>query len=162
MGRALLQKEKGKAGVLLSEVLGAPIGYAQRDGSMRLVLERNTRLPAQKTFTLAAYAGQVVGLAIFQGASKIAEQNEYLGLISVSCDRAGELSLNFSISPDGRLEVTAKPPSGKATASSFATAEASDEIVAGLLAQAPMPEPSAGEAAQGGLLRSFKRLLGRG
>ncbi|MFZ5469783.1 MAG: TIGR02266 family protein [Myxococcota bacterium] len=160
LGHALLLKEKGKAGVSLSEVLSAPIGFAVRGGAMRRVLERNTRLPAEKTVSLPVQNGQTMGVAVFQGGSPLAEENEYLGALRVTAQKSGDLSLRFTVSPDGRLDIAAAVPGGSSSRLSLATTDAGEATVSGLLAQAPLPgeEPVADK----GLLRNIKRLFGRG
>lgn len=52
LGHSLVQRERGKRGLSLSEVLATPIGVAVKGGGMRRVLERNTRLPAEKILTI--------------------------------------------------------------------------------------------------------------
>ncbi len=60
-GHSLVQRERGKRGVTVSEVLSAPIGVAVRGGGFRRVLERNTHLPAEKTLSVPASAGKTIG-----------------------------------------------------------------------------------------------------
>src|SRR5207253_1921827 len=69
LGHALDEAAKGKPGVALSEVLSAPIGIGTRGGGVRRVLERNTRLPAEKTILLPVKAGEAIGIGVFQGAA---------------------------------------------------------------------------------------------
>jgi len=159
LGQAILHRALGKPGPSLSEVLSAPIGIGQRGGSMRRVLEKNTRLPAEKTIALPVKAGQPLGVAVFQGTSTVAEENEYLGAINTSSDRAGELTLKFVVSQDGRLDLSAVGPTGKKTEVALTTSDASDDTRAALLAQAPLPGEEAGS--QGGLFKGLRKLFGR-
>jgi molecular chaperone DnaK len=161
-GQALVQRERGKQGLRLSEVLAAPIGVAVRGGGLRRVLERNTRLPAEKTLAIPVDAGQPVALAVFQGAAPTAEDNEYLGVLRATFDRAGEAAVRFALSTDGRLTVSATSPSGRETATTFAAADAPDSLKAELLAQCALPgdPPPRGPAAPR-LLTGLKKLFGR-
>jgi molecular chaperone DnaK (HSP70) len=161
-GHALVQKERGKRGPVLSEVLAAPIGVAVRGGGFRRILERNTRLPAEKTLSLPVEAGQTLGLAVFQGSAPVAEDNEYLGALRVAFDRPGEASLRFSVSDDGCLTVSATSPTGKQTEATFATADASEAVQEELLAQSPLPgEEDGRRSSPSGLFTNLKKLFGR-
>ncbi len=159
LGHAILQRERGKAGVSLSEVLSAPIGIGVKGGGLKRVLEKNTRLPAEKSITLPVKSGQAVAIALFQGPSPIAEENEYLGAVYTTPDRSGDLTLELQVGPDGTLNVGTVSPSGKRSDFTFSTADAGDDVRKALLERAPLP----GEESQtgGGLLRGIKRLFGR-
>jgi len=159
LGHAMVMRERGKQGVSLSEVLSAPIGVAVKGGAMRRVLERNTRLPAEKTLQVPVQANVPVSIAVFQGSSARADENDYLGAITAVADRAGDLSLRFSVTADGRLTLSATTPTGKNVEMTFATTEASDEVQAKLLAEAPLPGEEDVKAK--GLLTGIKRLFGR-
>ncbi len=160
LGHAFLEAAKGKPGVALSEVLSAPIGIATRNGGMRRVLERNTRLPAEKTILLPARSGETIGVAVFQGAAERAEDNEYLGCLNATLDKTGEVAVRFSLASDGTLALTAAGPGGRGAQVTITTDDASDELRAALYASAPLP----GEETQTrkGVLGGFKKLFGRG
>jgi len=162
-GHALVQKERGKRGLALAEVLGSPIGVAVRGGGLRRVLERNTRLPATKTLAVPVEAGKPLGLAVFQGAAPQAIDNEYLGALRVTFDRPGEAQLRFSLSGDGRLTVTAASPTGKQAEVTFATADAPEAVHAELLAQSPLPggDDPGTSTRSSGLFRAINKLFGR-
>ncbi len=157
LGHSIVQRERGKQGITLSEVLSAPIGVAVKGGGFRRVLERNTRLPAEKTLEVPIAAESPMQLAVFQGTASRAEDNEYLGALHVVPEKAGELSVRFSVSNDGRLDLSASGPGGKARIS-FSTADASDEIRAAILAAAPLPGEE--DAGRRGLLSGLRRLFG--
>ncbi len=161
LGRSLVQQERGRKGALLSEVLSAPIGIAVRGGGIRRVLERNTRLPADKTLAVPVKQGQPTRIAVFQGTAEQAEDNEYLGALQLVGDRTGDVEVRFAVSPDGRLALSATAPGGKPCDAAFTTADASDAVRTALLAEAPLPfqEPEAGGTK--GLLGGFKRLFNR-
>jgi hypothetical protein len=142
-------------------VLTAPIGIGVKGGGLKRVLEKDTRLPAEKTIAVPIEAGQDLAIAVFQGTSGVAEENEYLGALHTSSDRKGELTLQFTVSVDGRLDMTAAAPGGKKCAVTLTTADASDDTRAALFAQAPLPPPPSNPP-PGGLLRGLKKLFSRG
>jgi hypothetical protein len=72
-------------------------------------------------------------------------------------ERAGELAVRFSVTSDGRLDVSASGPGGQARIS-FSTADASDEIRAAILAAAPLPGEE--DAGRRGLLSGLRKLFG--
>jgi hypothetical protein len=115
---------------------------------MKRVLERNTRLPAEKTIALPVTAGQAFSLAVFQGTAGRAEHNEYLGVLQLASEKPGEVSVRFAVSPDGKLELTATVPGGRRADALFSTTDASDEVKAQLFAQAPLPSEAPAAAAQ--------------
>ncbi|HVE81744.1 MAG TPA: Hsp70 family protein [Myxococcales bacterium] len=159
LGHALLEAARGKPGVTLSEVLSAPVGIGMRGGGVQRVFERNTRLPAEKTVTFPVAEGQSVGIAVFQGAGLRAEENEYLGCIQAPADRAGEVTLQFALSADGTLGLTAVSPTGRREVARMTTADAPDDARAAMLDASPLGAPG---GPQPGLLRKgLKRFLGR-
>ncbi len=160
LGHSLVQRERGKRGLSLSEVLSSPVGVAMRGGGFRRVLERNTRLPAQKTLAIPVQAGQTIKFAVFQGNSGRADENEYLGALAVGSDRAGELTVRFAVAADGRLTLSAATPTGKQAEMQFSTAEASDAVVEELLAQSPLPGDDDASRGGKGLFGGLKRLFG--
>ena len=58
LGEGLLDAAAGQPGATVSEVLSVPIGVAERGGTLRRVLERNTRLPAEKTSSSPSRPGR--------------------------------------------------------------------------------------------------------
>jgi hypothetical protein len=133
-----------------------------RGGGFRRVLERNTRLPAEKVLAIPVQANQALKLAVFQGNSTRADENEYLGALSVASDRPGELTVKFSVAGDGRLTLSAATPTGKQAQVRFSTADAPDEIVQQLFADSPLPGEDEGARPAGGtgLFGGLKRLFG--
>lgn len=158
LGHALVEASRGKPGVTLSEVLSAPIGIGVKGGAMLRVFERNTRLPAEKTVSVPVHEGQSVSVAVFQGMGALAEENEYLGSISASADRSGEVTLHFALSADGTLDLSALSPAGRREVARMTTADAPDEARAAMFAASPLGDD---HAPAGGLLKGFKRLFGR-
>ena len=162
LGWSLVQRERGKPGAKLSEVLSAPLGVAVRGGGMRRVLERNTRLPAEKTLAVPVEAGEPVQLAVFQGTAAQALDNDYLGAVQLQAERAGELVVRFKVSQDGVLDLRATAPGAREERAVLATADAGDETVEAILAASPLPGEEPGlQATPSGIFRSLKRLFGR-
>ncbi|MFN7135428.1 MAG: Hsp70 family protein, partial [Myxococcales bacterium] len=128
LGRAARDDDRGFLSLKLSEVLTAPIGIGMRDGKLHRVLDRNTRLPCQKSLSLPLGAGGQLRLALYQGDEVLADRNEYLGALTVQADVRGELSLDFDVSRDGVLSLSARTGDGRAVAVSLATADAPDEV----------------------------------
>lgn len=160
LGQSLVQRERGKRGLSLAEVLSSPIGVAVRGGAFRRVLERNTRLPAEKSLGVPVQANQPVRLAVLQGTAARAEENEYLGALALSSERAGELNVRFAVSADGRLTLSATTPTGKQAQVQFVTADASDEAQAQLLAESPLPGEEGARPTRSGLFGGLKKLFG--
>ena len=161
LGHSLVQKERGKRGLSLAEVLSSPIGVAVKGGGFRRILERNTRLPAEKNLTLPVQAQQTLKFAVMQGTSARAEENEYLGALSLQAERAGEMNVRFAVSADGRLHLSATTPTGKRAEVQFATSEASEAAQEELLLQSPLPgEDDATRSSKSGLFGGLKRLFG--
>jgi molecular chaperone DnaK len=160
LGEATLRSERGRAAVSLSEVLSLPIGIALRGGGMRRVLDRRTPLPAEKTISLPVDAGTSLGVAVFQGNAPLLEDNEYLGSVRITPDRPGEATLHFRVAAHGTLHLVARAPGAREEAV-LATAEASDDVRAEILARAPLPGEPDAPASAGGLLSGIKRLFGR-
>ncbi len=160
MGHSLVQRERGKRGLSLAEVLSSPIGVAVKGGGFRRVLERNTRLPAEKSLSLPVQANQALKFAVMQGTSPRADENEYLGALSIQAERAGEMNVRFSVTADGRLSLSATTPTGKQAEVHFTTLEASDEVQAKLLFDSPLPADEAPRAGKSGLFTGLKKLFG--
>jgi molecular chaperone DnaK (HSP70) len=161
LGHSLVQKERGKRGLSLAEVLSSPIGVAVRGGGFRRVLERNTRLPAEKSLTLPVQAQQTLKFAVMQGTSARADENEYLGALSLQSERAGELNVRFAVSADGRLQLSATTPTGKRAEVQFTTSEASEAAQEQLLLESPLPgEDDASRSSKSGIFGGLKRLFG--
>jgi uncharacterized protein (TIGR02266 family) len=158
LGQGLLDAAAGKPGASVSEVLSVPIGVAERGGTLRRVLERNTRLPAEKTLVIPVTPGPL-SLALFQGPSPVAAENEYLGSLAFTLERPGELEVHFSLSQDGILSLAATLPGVKRHAVSLSTDMPEDAELEALMARSPLEgEP---EARPGGLLSGLRKLFGR-
>ncbi|QDE87306.1 molecular chaperone DnaK [Myxococcus xanthus] len=158
LGQGLLLAKAGKPAATVSEVLSSPLAVAERGGTLRRVLERNTRLPATKTLVLPTVPGPLE-LALFQGAATQASDAEYLGRLTLNVERAGEVELHLALSVDGALSLEATLPGVKRHAVSLATEYLDDAAFDALIARSPLiPEP---ERRPGGVLSGLKKLFGR-
>jgi molecular chaperone DnaK len=158
LGRALLEIESGKPGATLSDVLSVPLGVADQGGAVRRVFERNTRLPADKTLVFPVTPGPLT-LALFQGTSLLALENEYLGELSFQLERAGEAEFHFSLSQDGILSLETTLPGAKRQPAPLTSGDLDDAAKEVLFARSPLlSEP---EARPGGLFSGLKKLFGK-
>jgi molecular chaperone DnaK len=157
VGHAIKEDDPGIFAVRFNDVLGSSIGIALADGSFSAVLERNTALPCERTCTFPAGASGALKLAIYQGESALADENEYLGMLQVETDGRAQIPVVFSVSRDGLLSLFTRSPEGERVAATLATADASDEVRRELLASAPLPE----EEHEHRLLGGIKKLFGR-
>lgn len=159
LGQALLLAEAGKPAASVSEVLSSPIGVAERGGTLRRVLERNTRLPTSKTLVLPVPAPGPLDLAFFQGPSPVAAENEYLGRLHFPVERPGEVELHFALSADGALSLEATLPGARRKPVSLSAEDLGEADRDALVARSPLAgEP---ETRPGGLLSGLKKLFGR-
>ncbi|EPX58795.1 hypothetical protein D187_003510 [Cystobacter fuscus DSM 2262] len=158
LGQGLLDAEKGKPGATVSEVLSVPVGVAERGGGLRRVLERDTRLPAEKTLVIPVTAGPLA-LALFQGPSLVAVENEYLGTLSLTLERPGEAEVHFSLSQDGLLSLAVTLPGVKRQPVTLTAQPPEDAEWEALLSRSPFEgEPG---TRPGGLLSGLRKLFGR-
>ncbi|MBN1208097.1 MAG: TIGR02266 family protein [Myxococcaceae bacterium] len=158
LGRSLLEIESGKPGATVSDVLSVPLGVAERGGTLRRVFERNTRLPANKTLALPVTPGPL-SLAIFQGASPMAAESEYLGALHFQLERAGEAELHFSLSQDGILSLEATLPGAKRQPVTLATEDLDDAAREALITRSPFATET--EARPAGLFSGLRKLFGK-
>jgi molecular chaperone DnaK len=158
LGHSLLEKETGKPGATVSDVLSMALGVAERGGTLRRVFERNTRLPADKTLVLPVTPGPL-SLAIFQGASVLAAESEYLGALQFQVERAGEAELHFSLSQDGILSLGATLPGAKRQTVTLAAEELDDTAREALIARSPFATET--KESPTGLLSGLRKLFGK-
>ncbi|MBN8465837.1 Hsp70 family protein [Corallococcus exiguus] len=159
LGHALLLSETGKPAASVSEVLTAPIGVAEDAGTFRRVLERNTRLPTAKTLVIPITVPGPLALAFFQGTAATAVENEWLGFLTLTVERPGEVEVHLELSTDGTLAFSATLPGAKRQPVTLAAEELDDASRDALIARSPFhTEP---EARPSGLLSGLKKLFGR-
>jgi molecular chaperone DnaK (HSP70) len=158
LGHSMLEKETGKPGATVSDVLSMPLGVAERGGILRRVFERNTRLPADKTLAIPVTPGPL-SLAIFQGASAMAAENEYLGALHLQVERAGEAEIHFSLSQDGILSLAATLPGSKRQSVTLVTEELDDAAREALVARSPFATET--KESPAGLFSGLRKLFGK-
>jgi molecular chaperone DnaK len=107
LGAALLGESMQEIdSVTLVDALSMPIGFAMPGGRFRKVIEKNTQIPAQRSFRLPPVkAGQPFELDIFQGDSDKIIDNEYLGTLRFPSDISGQ-RINFNLDEECLLHIT--------------------------------------------------------
>jgi hypothetical protein len=161
LGAALLAHSLGQLeGVVLIDVLPMAIGVGLPGGRFKAVLERNTALPATKSYQLSTSRdGQTeLELSIFQGDSDKAAENEYLGTLRLANlprlpRGAVRVEVTFEVSNESLLRVTAREAStGAQVTSTFSTRDTPEAVKARMTAAEPQsgtfpPAPAAQGAA---------------
>ncbi len=137
LGAALLAHSLGQLeGVVLIDVLPMAIGVGLPGGRFKPVLERNTSLPATKSYMLATTRDNQteLELTIFQGDHERAQDNEYLGTLMLSGLPKGRrgtvrIGVTFEVNNECLLKVTAKELStGREVTSTFSTRDTPEAV----------------------------------
>jgi len=106
LGAALLAESMSEIdSVTLVDALSMPIGFAMPGGRFRKVIEKNTQIPAQRSFRLPPGRAGGLELDIFQGDSERIIDNEYLGTLRFPPETAGQ-KVNFILDEECLLHVT--------------------------------------------------------
>lgn len=155
--QATLQRAAGKRGARLSEVLAVPLEVATVPNGRTRLLERNTRLPAEKSFRVALTQGQAV-VALIQSAEPPPRESDVLGVARLQSERMTEANLDVRVAADGRLSVAAHGPSGLKPPQLQWDSSCTPEERAALLAYTPPPQP---DPTKRSVLGGLKRFLGR-
>src|SRR3954463_7159024 len=131
LGAALLAESMQEIdSVTLVDALSMPIGFATPGGRFRKVIEKNTQIPAQRSFRLPpAKEGKGLELDIFQGDSERIIDNEYLGTLKFPADAAGQ-RVNFLLDEECLLHVTVEGISGDVREVMLATRDTPDALKA--------------------------------
>jgi molecular chaperone DnaK len=88
------------------DALSMPIGFAMSGGRFRKVIEKNTQIPAQRSFRLPqAKEGKMQDLDVFQGDSDKIVDNEYLGTLKFPPEASGQ-RVSFNLDEECLLHIT--------------------------------------------------------
>src|SRR5436305_5339287 len=122
LGAALLAESMQEIdSVTLVDALSMPIGFAMPSGRFRRVIEKNTQIPAQRSFRLPqAKEGKMQDVDVFQGDSDKIVDNEYLGALKFTAEVAGQ-RVNFILAEGCLLHVTIETASGQTRELTLAT-----------------------------------------
>ena len=96
--------------VRLRDVLSIPIGIALPGGKFRIILDRNTPLPASKAYKVTVKREEMMVIDVYQGEHPKILHNEYLGTFSFPLPKPGANSeasyeMRFDLSPECLLTV---------------------------------------------------------
>jgi len=123
-------------GMVLVDVLPISIGVGLKGGRFKKIIERNTPLPHKKTHTIwtSGDREKTLSIAVFQGESERAQENEYLGTLLVADLPPGVegevvFDIVFSISPESILTVTAQERGTARTVSATFSTQDTPETV---------------------------------
>jgi molecular chaperone DnaK len=171
LGAALLANsiESGTInGVVLIDVLPMSIGVGLPGGRFKKIIERNTTLPHQRSYSIATTRDDqdTLEIAVFQGESDRASENEFLGTLLVPGLERGPrgtvgFDVLFSLSPEALLTVTAEERgTGRSISATISTKDTPEDVRQRLAEAAPQEPPAPAEAEGKGLFGWAKRLFG--
>jgi molecular chaperone DnaK len=166
LGAALLAESMQEIdSVTLIDALSMPIGFAVPGGRFRKVIEKNTQIPATRTFRLPpSKDGKALELDIFQGDSERIIDNEYLGTLKFPADAAGQ-RVNFILNEECLLRVTLEGTAGDTHDMTLATQDTPDALKAAWLEETERRRAAAERQTleseqQGGLFASIRKVFG--
>jgi molecular chaperone DnaK len=161
VGEGFRLSERGKPRGGLSEVLPTSLGLGVPGGGYVPVLDRFTRLPAQKTISFRGQQGEKPLFVVLQGGAPRAEDNAFLGVVQLSeLARTGEVSLRFELSDSGTLKLTSSAPGMRDEERTLETDDVSGPALHLLLDRTPVLLKQE-EPARPGLLRGLRSLWKR-
>jgi molecular chaperone DnaK len=130
LGAAILANpEEFKASPKLRDVLSIPIGIALPSGRFKPVLDRNTPIPAGRSYRLTLSKNEPIEIDIYQGESARILENEYLGTFAFPAPPKGskreqKLEMRFDLSEECLLTVEARDTeTGQKTAAQLLTTD---------------------------------------
>ncbi len=161
--------------VVLIDVVPMTIGLGLPGGGFKRIVERNTPLPASKSFSLATSKDneESMELQVFQGEDANVGANEYLGTMRIEGLPKGpkgsvQLAVTLKLDAECVLHVDARElRTRKAFTSTLATRYTPDEIRSRLGMSATKPTPATEQRSEelkqrGGRFWGFlKRVVGR-
>jgi molecular chaperone DnaK len=161
LGAALLADSLDRIdAVTLVDVLSMPIGIATPQSRFRRVLEKNTPIPATRSFRLPppSEPGQPIELDIYQGESDEIVDCEFLGSLRLPAAATGR-RIDFKLDEECLLKVSFDDPEKGMREVSFATRDTPESLRRALADElAHRPEPQGGrESRRGGLLGWLRR-----
>jgi molecular chaperone DnaK len=166
LGAALLGDSLGTIdAVTLLDALSMPIGYALANGRFRKIIDKNTPIPAVKSFRLPGPkdpGAPHIEMDIFQGDSELIVDNEYLGTVKVPASFTGK-RIDFRLNEECLLRVVVEEGS-VAKAVGLATRDTPESLKQALAERAArkLAEQHPGGGAEGGIFSSLRRILGGG
>jgi molecular chaperone DnaK len=156
-------------GVVLRDVLPMSIGVGLPGGRFRKIVERNTALPHRKPLAISTTRDgqESLEIAIFQGESDKAQENEYLGTLVIPRLPRGPrgsqaFEIVFSLSAESILTVTAQHEhTERKVSATFSTKDTPDEVKK-RLADSPVQDTGLPQAngKEGGFFGWLRRLFG--
>ncbi|HEY7725362.1 MAG TPA: Hsp70 family protein [Anaeromyxobacteraceae bacterium] len=161
LGAALLADSLDRIdAVTLVDVLSMPIGIATPQARFRRVLEKNTPIPATRSFRLPPprEPGQPIELDLYQGESDELVDCEFLGSLRLPAAATGR-RIDFKLDEECLLKVSFDDPEKGMREVSFATRDTPESLRRALADElAHRPEQGTGrEARRGGLLGWLRR-----
>ena len=175
LGAAYLAGSLDKvSNVVLIDVLPMTIGVGLPGGRFKRVIERNTPLPATKTYGLATTRDDQkhIEVSVFQGEDESITGDEYLGTLRLEglppgARGAVKVAVSFELGPECVLEVEARElTTGAAVKATLATRDTPEELARRLKVEprGPTEQTSRREAElaqRGGRFWGFlKRMVG--
>jgi len=156
LGAALSAPASGKARPSVVEVLAVPLEAVAPEFGHQRALDRNTRLPAEKTLALTLPPGQPLEVQLFQGMARAPDPRSFLGLLhAAGVERSGEWALHLSLGADGLFQGAVTPPGGKRRPLVLQAAPPPEDAEASEETGTEEPDPGAR------LIGGLKRLFGR-
>jgi molecular chaperone DnaK len=145
--------------VTLVDVLSMPIGIGTQTNHFRKVLEKNTPIPATKSFRLPPprEPGKPIELDIYQGDSDLIVDNEFLGSLRLPAAATGR-RIDFKLNEECLLKVSFDDPEQGMREVDFATRDTPDALKRAIAAEArsregPTPPPGAPKSGLFGWLK---------
>ena len=150
LGAAILGDSLGQIdSVTLVDVLSMPIGIATPQNRFRRVLDKNTPIPASKSFRLPPprEPGKPIEIDIYQGDSDHIVDDEFLGSIRLPAAATGR-RIDFKLDEECLLQVSFEDPVKGMTVLQLATRD-TPESLRRALAEDARRRAAAGEAGPG-------------
>jgi len=151
--------------VTLVDVLSMPIGIATATNHFRRILDKNTTIPASKSFRLPPpkEPGKPIEIDIYQGESDLIVDNEFLGSIRLPAAATGR-RIDFKLDEECLLKVSFEDPVKGMTELELATRDTPESLRRALAEDARRRAPAgeggaatAGGERRGGIFGWLKR-----